>query len=353
MPAVRPTDINAFLNRRQPNWRRLEALLQRVEEEGLKSLSSAEVREFGILYRRASSDLVTARAKTTNADLLQYLNDLVARAYSQVYRSRRFQPRDILTFLWIDFPRLFRHTGKYVALATLISLVSMAFGWEMNRRDPAGAYYMLPPAMVKQIPTMREVWSKRTGHDSSTMPVTAMPVLSAFLMTHNIGVGLTAFAGGVFFGTGSLWAMVQNGMMLGILGEAMTRPETAVVFWSMILPHGIIELSAIFIMGGAGFLIASALLAPGNRSRLDALVERGRLAVLLAAGGAAMLVIAGVIEAFITPPAFFPPWAKLSFAALTLLAEILFFTRGGRGPQPGLLKELAAYSAEQKELARL
>lgn len=353
MPVARATDINAFLNRRQPNWARLEALLLRVEQKGLHTLSPAEVREFGILYRRTSSDLVSARAKTANAEVLQYLNDLVARAYSQVYRSRRFQPQDILTFLWVDFPRLFRHAWKYVALATLISLGSVVFGWEMNHRDPAGAYYMLPPEFVKQFPTLREVWSTRTGHDSSSLPVVAMPMLSSFLMTHNIGVGLTAFAGGIFLGIGSLWAMIQNGMMLGILGEAMTTPKTAVVFWSLILPHGIVELSAIFIMGGSGFLIASALLAPGRRSRLDALIERGRLAVLLAAGGAAMLVIAGIIEAFITPPAFIPPWAKLFFAACTLVAEVLFFTMGGRGPHPGMLKELAAYSPDQKELSPL
>lgn len=350
MPAARATDINAFLNRRQPNWTRLEALLLRVEQHGLHTLTPAEVREFGILYRRTSSDLVSARAKTANAEVLQYLNDLVARAYSQVYRSRRFRPQDILTFLWVDFPRLFRHVWKYVALATLISLAAVAFGWEMNRRDPAGAFYMLPPEMVKQIPTMREMWSTRTGHGSDSMPVFVMPAMASFLMTHNIGVGLTAFAGGIFLGIGSLWAMIQNGMMLGILGEAMTRPKTAVVFWSLILPHGVIELSAIFIMGGAGFLIASALLAPGKRSRLDALIERGRLAVLLAAGGAAMLVIAGIIEAFITPPAFIPPWAKLIFAACTLVAEGLFFSLAGRGPEPGILKDLAGYSADQKDL---
>ena len=129
MPLARKTDINQFLNRRQESWRRLEALLQRAEEGGLQRLTAAEVREFGTLYRRASSDLVTARAKTANAEVLDYLNDLVARAYAQVYRSRRFQLKDVFTFLWIDFPRLFRHAGKYVALATVIFLVSLAFGW--------------------------------------------------------------------------------------------------------------------------------------------------------------------------------------------------------------------------------
>lgn len=351
MAITRTSDINQFLNRRQDNWRRLEALLQRVESAGLQSLTAAEVREFGTLYRRASSDLVTARAKTANAEVLEYLNDLVARAYAQVYRSRRFEARDLLTFLRIDFPRLFRHSWKYVALATALFFAGAIFGWELNHRDPDGAYYLLPPEMVRQIPALREHWKGQTGHGNTNLGMASL--LSSFIMTHNIGIGLTAFAGGVLFGIGPLWAMVQNGLVMGILGESMTRPATAVTFWSLILPHGIIELSAIWVMGASGFILASALLAPGNRSRKDALVERGRLAVLLALGGGAMLVVAGLIEGFITPPAFIPPWAKLLFAAGTLLAEVLYFGYAGRGPEPGLLKELVAYDEPRERLPAL
>lgn len=350
MARARTTDLNQFLNRRQDSWKRLELLLQRVEESGLRQLTSAEVREFGTLYRRASSDLVTARAKTANAEVLEYLNDLVARAYAQVYRSRRFQPRDILTFLWIDFPRLFRHCWKYVGLAALLMSLAAVFGWELNQRDPTGAYYMLPASMVKQMPVLREHWKTTTGHQIGPAE---MSVMSSFIMTHNIAIGLTCFAGGIFFGIPTLWAMLQNGMMLGILGEAMTRPGSALTFWSLILPHGIIELSAIAVMGGAGFVIASALLAPGHRSRRDALIERGRLAVLLALGGGAMLVVAGLIEGFITPPAFIPPWVKLAFAAGTLVAEVFYFTWGGRGAAPGVLKELIAYEEPPRRLPSL
>ena len=350
MPGPRPTDINQFLTRRQESWRRLETLLERVEAGSLQRLSPEEVREFGVLYRRASSDLVTARAKTANAEVLQYLNDLVARAYAQIYRTRRFGPGDIVTFLWIDFPRLVRHTWKYVGLAALIFMAAAAFGWEMNRRDPAGAYYMLPAEMVRQMPALREYRRNKPGE---MMGPSEMSLMSGFIMTHNIKIGFWAFAGGVFFGIGPLYAMVQNGLMLGILGQAMTRPESAVQFWSLILPHGIIELTAIFIMGGAGFLVGSALLAPGRRSRRDALIERGRLAVLLALGGAAMLVVAGLIEGFITPPIFIPPWFKLLFAALTLIGEIAYFALAGRGPEPGKLKEFLTYEDPPDELPAL
>lgn len=350
MPLARTTDINQFLLRRQPGWQRLETLLERVEATGLETLSPQEVREFGTLYRRTSSDLVTARAKTANAEILQYLNDLVARAYAQVYRSRRFQPRDILTFLQIDFPRLCRHAWKYIALAAVLFFAGALFGWEMNRRDPAGAYYMLPAGFVKQIPGLREHWRGQTGHQIGPDQMAAM---SSGIMTHNIAIGLGAFASGLLFGVGPLYAMLQNGIMLGILGEAMTRPDTWLVFWSLILPHGIIEIAAIIIMGGAGFLMGSALLAPGNRTRRDALIERGRLAVLLALGGGVMLVVAGLIEGFITPPAFIPPWLKLCFAAATLVGLTAYMALAGRGPEPGLLHDFLAYEERPKELPSL
>jgi hypothetical protein len=133
----------------------------------------------------------------------------------------------------------------------------------------------------------------------------------------------------------------------------MSRPKTALVFWSLILPHGFMELAAILVLGGAGFMLGGALLAPGNRSRRDALIERGRLAVLMALGGGAMLVLAGLIEGFITPPAFIPPVAKLIFAGLTVVGMGAYFTLAGRGPEPGLLREWLAYEEKPHHLPQL
>jgi uncharacterized membrane protein SpoIIM required for sporulation len=353
LPPVRGTDINQFLQRRQESWTRLETLLQRVEEGSLERLSPAEVREFGILYRRASSDLMTARSKTANAEILEYLNDLVARAYAQVYRSSRFRMRDLWTFIVTDFPRLLRFSWKYLALSTLICTLAFGWGWFLSRRDPTGAYYMLPPDLVRSIPTMRAQWKDRTGHSAAELPPTVMPALSGFLMTHNTAIGFAAFAGGLLMALPTLFVTVQTGAMLGILGEAMSRPATAEVFWSLILPHGVVEIPAILVMAASGFIIAGALLAPGKRSRRDALVERGRVAVLLAMGGALMLVLAGLIEGFLTPPEFIPPWAKLLFALAMFCAEVAYLALAGRGPEPGLLREILAHGEERKELPAL
>lgn len=327
----RTDHLNSFITRRRPHWERLEYLLRQVEASGLKSLQPREVREFGGLYRRASSDLVSARSRTGHGELIDYLNDLVARAYAQVYGARSYKLATVIQFLRSGFPALARRYGVYCLLAALFLMGGCLFGWQLYLVDADGAFRLLPSNVLKQLPELREHWRGSTGH---AMPAALMPALSSFLMTHNIGIGLLAFAGGITFGILPAWALFTNGVMLGVLGSAMSRGETGLVFWSLILPHGIIELSAIAVMGAAGFVLASALISPGEMSRRRALQQRGGDALQLALGGAAMLVIAGLIEGFVTPPAIIPPVAKLGFAALTALAMLFYFGLGGRSGRP-------------------
>lgn len=336
MRLTRSADINQFLQRRQPQWRRLEALLERVEATGLLALSPPEIREFGILYRRASSDLVSARSKTANAEVLEYLNDLVARAYGQVYRTRRHTAREIGTFLVAGFPRLFRQCFAYFALATALSLAAAAFGYVAGRRDPSAAYYLLPPEMARNLPVARGELRKSPG---KVIDFNQMATLSGMIFTHNIEVACMAFAAGISLGIGTLVVLLVNGLLLGVFAAALSGPGTTVAFWSLILPHGIIELTAIFIAGAAGLMIGSALLVPGQRSRRDALLERGRDAVLLLLGTVPMFVCAGLIEGFITPPAWIPPEVKLLFAGCTAVALVLYLGFGGRprGSMPWVL----------------
>jgi uncharacterized membrane protein SpoIIM required for sporulation len=135
-------------------------------------------------------------------------------------------------------------------------------------------------------------------------------------MTNNIRVTILAVALGVTAGIGTAVVLISNGMMIGGLAGAATNSNVDFLFWSVILPHGILELSAICIAGGAGLLIARAIYAPGDLSRRDALKLAGNEAAQLLAGVAVMLVLAGLIEGFITPTAL-PPAFKMAFALLT------------------------------------
>src|SRR5262249_51267363 len=163
--------------------------------------------------------------------------------------------REIGVFLAAGFPRLFRRCFAYFALSTAISLAAGAFGLVAGRRDPAAAYYLLPPELARGLPATQGELRKSPG---KVVVFDEMAATSGMIFTHNIEVACMAFAGGISLGIGTLLVLLFNGLLLGVFAAALSVPDTAVAFWSLILPHGIIELTAIFIAGGAGLMIGSA-----------------------------------------------------------------------------------------------
>jgi len=153
----------------------------------------------------------------------------------------------------------------------------------------------------------------------------ANPLESTSIQKNNITVTFYAFAGGVLVGIGTLLVMLYNGLLLGMVITLCIRYR----FWDVpifISAHGAIELTAIFIAGGAGLLIGKALLMPGDLRRIDALVENGRLAIKLILGCIPMLLIAGLIEGFVSP-AHIPPVFKFSVSVLSALVMTLYFLK--------------------------
>ncbi|MBV9470190.1 MAG: stage II sporulation protein M, partial [Abitibacteriaceae bacterium] len=128
---------------------------------------------------------------------------------------------------------------------------------------------------------------------------------------------------GVTMGLGTALVLIFNGLMLGGLSGVAMNEHVDLLFWAVILPHGILELSAITIAGGAGLVLARALYAPGDLPRRDAIKIAGGEAARLAVGVAGILVIAGLIEGFITPQPI-PPLLKIAFALLTAIGLILY-----------------------------
>jgi len=149
-------------------------------------------------------------------------------------------------------------------------------------------------------------------------------------MTHNIKVTLAAFAGGILFGVGTVVALVYNGIILGAVSGIFANYRESPHLWAFILPHGVIELTAICIAGGAGLWLASGFLLPGRVTRRQALVERGRESILLLAGTVLMLVVAGLIEGFISP-SHLPNPVKLALAGLFATLLVAYLTLAGRG----------------------
>jgi uncharacterized membrane protein SpoIIM required for sporulation len=161
------------------------------------------------------------------------------------------------------------------------------------------------------------------------VPPMAMPLMSSSLIANNVQVSFVAFAGGVLAGVGTVLILLLNGIFFGAVVGLFHAERLGVYLWSFVLPHGVIELTAICIAGGAGLWLGSALVLPGRSTRSQALVERGREAISLIAGVVMLLLIAGLIEGFISPGPF-PPAVKLGFGAVMAVLLFAYLVLSGR-----------------------
>lgn len=320
-----------FVIARRGAWERLDALIKKAHN-GLSALSDDEVEELGALYRRTSADLARAQTRyaTTSAgrELVRSLNDLVLRAHSQVYSAPSPKAANALDFALRGFPATFRRQWRAILLAAVFMFLPGFLAYLTVIINPESTELFVDEGVVRQV---QERAQKKIitgwGGNNEYKGIIESPAISSFIMVNNIRVTLYAVALGVTAGIGTFLVLLYNGLMIGGLAGAATNEQVDLLFWAVILPHGIWELTAICIAGGAGLLLARAIFAPGDLPRRDALRIAGGEAARLVMGVAIMLVIAGLIEGFITPQPI-QPMLKITFALLTGVLLVVYLSSG-------------------------
>ena len=159
---------------------------------------------------------------------------------------------------------------------------------------------------------------------------TVAPMASSSLMTHNISVTFLIFASGITFGVGTFYLLALNGLLIGTVAALCINHNLALEFWSFLLPHGSLELTAVVIAGGAGLVIGHALIDPGPYLRSEVLALRSKQAAKLIAGCIPLLAMAGLIEAFLSPSPL-PAMLKIIFSIVLFLALLGFLVLSGSG----------------------
>lgn len=307
-----------WLEKRQPYWRRLEALVEQSGRRGVRRLSRSELQELGLLYRQIASDLSTVREDPASRQISAYLNQLLGRAHNLIYMGRKTNAAGIVQFFRFTYPRLFRQNLVYPLTAFLIFLGAAIAGMALCFSDPGFERYFLGGRMIDTI-EQHHMWTQSV--------VSIKPLASSFILTNNITVALATFASGIAAGLGTIYMLFFNGLLLGVIGTACWQAGMSSQLWSFVAPHGVLELPAIFIAGGAGLLLARGLLFPGSLPRRDSLIEAGGRAVRLVLGVIPMLVVAGFIEGYLSPSNFPVPLKFALGAALgTALVLYLFST---------------------------
>jgi uncharacterized membrane protein SpoIIM required for sporulation/uncharacterized RDD family membrane protein YckC len=332
----------AIVSTNSPRWLAFSATVAEAQRKGLSALGERRVRDFVADYRSLSSDLARLRTATRNAEATElfYLSRLVGAAHNLLYRERRASLRDAGRFIFHDVPREIRRSAAAIALAAVLLFLPATIAAIAVIQHPAVAAVFIPAGMLDRAQEGIKRAEEGTGYIED--PQVFRPVMASGIIRNNIQVTFAAFAAGITAGIGTLVALVLNGVSFGgVIGLYQSKGILPLLV-AFVAPHGVLELTAICIAGGAGFLIAAAMLLPGNRTRRRALAENGRRSIVLIAGSTLMLLVAGTIEGLISPIPYWPLEWKLAVAGVTALLLSLYI----RGRRPRTVEVDAAASAD-------
>jgi len=294
--------VLSFVERHRPTWERLEALLQRCRSSrGVSVLSSGELRELGSLYRQAASHLAVARTRDYDPEVIAYLNQLMGRAHGVIHGRRHSRGLRIGYFFGVEVPATFKRCRRYFAVCAAL-LVSGAFigGWA-TARNPGWAQIFAGPVFRAQVEDFLETAKPAGTYFGNVADSGTGPIFAGFLMTHNITVALTCFVLGVTCGLGTIYVLARNALMLGAALGLGAYQGKLIIMGAVVVPHGVIEISAILLAAAAGLRFGYSLVNPGDLLRRDALLIAAHEAVRLAAATIPVFAVAGLIEGLVSP----------------------------------------------------
>lgn len=314
-----------FLARKREGWEAFRVLAVRMERSGVGRLAGPEIPAFAAQYREIAADLARARTYQVDPRVIEYLERVVSAGHNALYRTRGKQRTPVARYLLGDFPAAVVQSWTYVAVAFLLFAVPAAAGYVMIRERPALAEEIVSPVMVSRAEQAAARQAEGRGYVEAGEAV--RPIIAAAIITNNVQVSFGAFVGGLTAGLLTAWLLFANGMMLG-LGFGLFENYGALSYLTtFVAAHGVLELTAIFFSAGAGFRLAQALIAPGDRTRKDALVVEGTIAVRMMGAVVTLLAIAGAIEGLLSASDAPAAW-KYGVSAATAVFLGLYLASG-------------------------
>ncbi len=311
--------------RKRSQWEAFHAVATRVERAGVGALPPGEIPAFAARYREIAADLARARTYGVDPRVVEYLERLVAAGHNALYRSRGRARLPLGRYLLQDFPAAVVQSWRFVVVAFLLFAVPAGVGYVMLREQPALADELASPVMVSRAEEAAEEMAAGRGYAQA--PGEDRPEIAAFIISNNIWVCFQAFIGGLMVGIFTTFALLFNGLMIGTAYGVFANYHASMYLTTFIAPHGVLELTAIFISGGAAFRLARALIAPGDRTRRDALVVEGIIAARMIGAVVSLLALAGTIEGLLSTSDA-PAAVKFGVSAASAVLLGLYFASG-------------------------
>lgn len=324
-------DLARFAAAEEGYWKRLDEILVRRQKDPWAVMSLEEAKELDYLYRRTAADLSRVATFSAEPEMRRRLEQLVARAHAEIHGVRGAAVR-IRPWQWLSviLPQTFRRHAKAAGLAVLITVIGMVFGGVAVVVDPEAKQAIMPHSHLLGDPKERVAKEEAAMDDQLDGRKAGF---AGFLMTHNTQVTVFALALGMTWGLGTVILVFYNGVALGAIAmDYFMAGETTFLF-GWLLPHGIIEIPAIFIGAQAGFVLAGAVIGREDGRRVGARLRAVADDVATLAGGAAlMLVWAGFVESYLSQyhePAI-PYWWKISFGVIEGILLVSYYAFAGR-----------------------
>lgn len=296
-------DIDGFIMAHRPGWERLGELVAAAEGRG--RLPAGQIDELVRRYEQASTHLSIARTRYGDPALTAELTRRVGRARAVIYSSRTGTWRDAARFVTHEFPGAVWATRYPIVVAVLLFMVPAAILAMWLSGSPRALDVAAPDAA-------REAYVDRDFADYYRSQPAAQ--FASYVTTNNVRVSIFAFAGGILAGVPTAAVLLSNGANAGAAAGLFATVGRLPRFFGLVAPHGLLELTAVFIAGGAGLRLGWTLVDPGDRPRSVALAAVGRQSVVIVVGLVAAFVVAGLIEGFVTGSTL-PTWARVGTGA--------------------------------------
>ncbi|WP_274364008.1 stage II sporulation protein M [Paenibacillus thermotolerans] len=309
-------ELTSFIKRHKPLWTELERAADSMQRRAAR-LTAGDVDRFTALHKQVSAHLSFMNSNYPGNELTGYLNKLVSRSHNVLYRDSWSSTEGFKRFFATGFVSLLKERAAFIAFAAILMAAGFISGFAVVMNDPHQLSAIAPPQFADVDPS-------RIAEDRGDL---TSSIDSAAIMTNNIRVAVLCFVSGITLGIGTLYLLVYNGVLIGALAAVFFRAGESYAFWAFILPHGVIELTAIFIAGGAGLYMGYVMMVPGPYTRKYRFFTSVRESVQLLLGTVPLFVVAGTIEGYVTP-ACIPLEAKYFVAALTLAALVLYYLYG-------------------------
>ncbi|HEU4801526.1 MAG TPA: stage II sporulation protein M [Gemmatimonadales bacterium] len=316
-----------LVTRQRQRWDEFAQLAERARRDGLDRFSAAELPEFAARYREIAADLARLRTYGAPADTIARVERLVAAGHNSLYRSDRGGFRRLWRVLAIESPAAVVSARWYVLAGFLAFMIPGTIGYRMLRDQPERAEEVLSAVMLER--AAAGVERAEAGDRYVSVAISGRPFTASWIITNNVRIAFFCFAGGIFAGVGALVLLGFNGLQLGAAAGHFANVGLFAYLGEFVLSHGVLELTAIWIAGGAGFMLGYTLIVPGRFSRADALAVAGRRAVRMLGFAVVCLVVAGVIEGFVSTSG--AGWAgRFAASGITLAFLAVYLGMGTR-----------------------